>query len=248
MVGKQRLKRLDPSSPLPLHAQAEELLRSMIEQPEYVNGGLLPDEVTLASQLGISRNTLRSAIGRLVMQGRLERKAGFGTRVAEPRVNSGVGAWHSFTREMEEKGIRVETYSTKVEELAAPPDVALALRISEDAQILSLHRVRGWDGRPEVEFRSYFHPRVKLSLEEDFDQPLYQLIREKTKLVADESREKLTAVAADRRLAKVLDVPIGEPLLRRDRLVLDTARRPIEFAVVHYRCERFHLTLNLRHE
>jgi len=57
----------------------------------------------------------------------------------------------------------------------------------------------------------------------------------------------LTAVAADRRLARLLDVKIGTPLLRRDRTVLDTGRRPMEFAVVHYRCNRFRLTLNLRH-
>jgi DNA-binding GntR family transcriptional regulator len=41
---------------------------------------------------------------------------------------------------------------------------------------------------------------------------------------------------------------VGTALLRRDRTVLDTGRRPMEFAVVHYRCERFTLTLNLRQE
>src|ERR1017187_8962112 len=67
-------------------------------------------------------------------------------------------------------------------------------------------------------------------------------------VVADESREEFTAVPADRRLAKLLEVPIGTPLLRRERTVLDTGRKPIEFAVVHYRCDRFRLTLNLRQE
>jgi GntR family transcriptional regulator len=239
---------LDHSSHLPLHAQAEELLRRMIQQPEYRNGGLLPDEVSLALHLGISRNTLRAAIGRLVAQGRLERKAGLGTRVCEPRVHSGIGSWHSFTREMAAKGIQVETYSMVVERVKAPLAAGAALRIPEDTEVLFLRRVRGWEGRPEVEFCSWFHPRIDLSVDERFDRPLYELIREKTGLVADESFEDLAAVAADRRLAKVLGVRTGEPLLRRNRTVVDTGRRPMEFAVVHYRCERFHLTLNLRHE
>jgi DNA-binding GntR family transcriptional regulator len=106
--------RLDPRSALPLHAQAEQVVRELIQRPAYRAGGLLPYEVSLSRSLGISRNTLRAAIGRLVTEGRLERKAGIGTRVLEPRINSGVGAWHSFTREMAAKGIKVDTLSVKV--------------------------------------------------------------------------------------------------------------------------------------
>ena len=72
---KRQNLRLDPQSRLPLHAQAEELLRELIQRQEYCDGGLLPDEVSLSRRLGISRNTLRAAIGRLVAEGRLERKA-----------------------------------------------------------------------------------------------------------------------------------------------------------------------------
>ena len=85
----RRIARLDHESPLPLHAQAEQVLRELIQQPGQRAAGLLPDEVSLSRSLGISRNTLRAAIGRLVAEGRLERKAGVGTRVTEPKVQSG---------------------------------------------------------------------------------------------------------------------------------------------------------------
>ncbi|MFA6544867.1 MAG: GntR family transcriptional regulator [Limisphaerales bacterium] len=239
---------LDHKNPLPLHAQAERVLRELIQRPEYRAAGLLPDEVSLSQSLGVSRNTLRAAIGRLVAEGRLERKAGIGTRVTEPKVQSGVGAWHSFTREMDAKGIKVESYSIKVQVLAAPAEAARALQLRPGTEVLCLDRVRGWDGQPEVHFRSYLHPRLKLSKDADFRQPLYELIQEHSSVIADQSQEELTAVAADRRMALLLDVPAGTPLLRRDRVVLDTGRRPMEFAVVHYRCDRFRLTLNLRQE
>jgi GntR family transcriptional regulator len=240
--------RLDHKSPLPLHAQAEQLLRQLVQRPEYCQGGLLPDEVSLSRSLGISRNTLRAAIGRLVSEGRLSRKAGVGTRVAEPKVLSGIGAWHSFTKEMEAKGIRVETYSVEVKLLPAPPETAKALQLPSASQVLRLDRVRGWNGQPEVDFRSYLHPRLGLSRQDDFHQPLYELIRQRSSIVANESLEELSAVLADRRLARRLAVPTGAPLLRRERTVLDTGRRPVEFALVHYRCERFCLALNLRKE
>lgn len=56
------------------------------------------------------------------------------------------------------------------------------------------------------------------------------------------------AVAADKRLARQREAPVGTTLLRRKRTVLDPGRRLIEFAVVHYRCNRFRLTLSLRQE
>lgn len=242
------LLRLNHASPVPLHAQVEQALRSLMEQEDYRNGGLLPDEVSLSRSLGVSRNTLRTALLRLVAEGRLERQAGVGTRVTKPKIQSGVGAWHSFTREMERKGVRVETYSVKARWIAAPPIVVQALRIAPRTKVLCLDRVRGWDVRPEVVFQSYFHPRLGLSPDDDFEQPLYELIHKRCSVVADESLEEFTAVSADQWLARCLHVRAGTPLLRRERTVLDTGRKPIEFAVVHYRCDRFKLTLSLRQE
>lgn len=51
--------KLDHSSNIPLHKQAEDLLRTMIHQEEYKSGKLLPNEVELSKSLNISRNTLR---------------------------------------------------------------------------------------------------------------------------------------------------------------------------------------------
>jgi len=244
----RRLLRLDPRSRLPLHAQSEELLRELMQRKEYRDGGLLPAEVSLSRTLGVSRNTLRAALARLVAEGRLERKPGVGTRVVEPRVKSGVGAWHSFTREMQAKGIAVKTFSLRVQFVRAPQEIARALQIKLGTMILCVDRVRGWDGQPEVHFRSYLHPRLGLSKDSDFQQPLYDLIKQECSLEADQSLEEFTAVAADKPLADLLAVRVGTPLLRRERQVLDAGRRPIEFAVVHYRCDRFRLTLSLRQE
>jgi len=70
--------RLDPNSTQPLHQQAEELLRTMIQQEEYKKGKLMPNEVELSKELNISRNTLRQAINRLVFEGLLIRKKDYG--------------------------------------------------------------------------------------------------------------------------------------------------------------------------
>ena len=77
---------IDHSSNKPLHLQAEEILRRLIESEEYKNGKLLPNEVELSEQLKISRNTLRQAINTLVFEGLLTRKQGVGTKVSRKSI------------------------------------------------------------------------------------------------------------------------------------------------------------------
>ena len=88
---------IDHKSPVPLHIQAENLLRTMINDPEHLNGKFLPNEVELAKQLAISRSTLRQALNKLVYEGLLIRKKGIGTKVAEPVISSKSKNWLSFT-------------------------------------------------------------------------------------------------------------------------------------------------------
>ena len=240
--------RLNHRSAVPLHAQAGQLLRELVRQPAYRDGALLPDEVSLATRLGISRGTLRAGIAQLVHEGLLERRAGVGTRVRPPAAESGIGAWRSFSQEMARKGIKVENYRQEFAQADATNTVARALRIRTGANLWRLDRVRGWEGRPVLHSRSWFHPRLRLTGREEFSQPLYEVIERQTGAVAEKAREEFVATAANATLAKLLAVPPGEPLLLRSHIVLDAAGRPLEFAQVHYVSQRFALTLELRRE
>ena len=94
------MEEICPKRDLPLHVQAENILRKLIEEPEYKNGKVLPDEVTLSQQLGISRNTLRQAINKLVYEGLLVRKRRVGTKVVRKGLVSRMKNWRSFSQEM----------------------------------------------------------------------------------------------------------------------------------------------------
>ena len=49
---------IDHNSNKPLHIQAEEILRNLIDSDEYKDGKYLPNEIELSQRLNISRNTL----------------------------------------------------------------------------------------------------------------------------------------------------------------------------------------------
>jgi GntR family transcriptional regulator len=237
---------LDAHSPVPLHAQVEQCLRELVRQEAYRDGGLLPDEVSLANRLGVSRGTLRAGIARLVTEGLLERKAGVGTRVRQRPAESGIGAWRSFSREMARKGVRVENFRQEYALVAPPDPAARALQLAPGAKVWRLDRVRGWDGLPVLRTCSWFHPRLGLTGQEDFSPPLYEVLEAQSGAVAENAREEFTAVAASAAMARLLQVKRGEPLLLRAHTVFDAGRRPMEFAEVYYVSTRFALTLDLR--
>ncbi|MCZ7644885.1 MAG: GntR family transcriptional regulator [Planctomycetota bacterium] len=75
------MKTLDPHSPAPFYEQLKELLRSRIAKGEFKPETALPDERSLAAELGLSRMTVRRAFVELSREGLLKRVRGRGTFV-----------------------------------------------------------------------------------------------------------------------------------------------------------------------
>jgi GntR family transcriptional regulator, arabinose operon transcriptional repressor len=77
---------LDRNSGILLHIQVSNLLISRILDGEWPIGGMLPSEQQLCAQLGISRGTLRQALGELHRNGYVRREQGRGTFIARGQV------------------------------------------------------------------------------------------------------------------------------------------------------------------
>lgn len=233
---------IDHKSAIPLYIQAEKLLREIIELPEHQQGKLLPNEVQMASSLGISRNTLRQAINKLVFEGLLIRKKGVGTIVTKP-VDSKANNWKSFSQEMKTKGINIVNYDIEFKWLVPEIEILQFFGLKEGSKVLKMERLRGSDSGPFVFFISYFHPRIGLTGQEDFNRPLYNIMEEDYSVTVKISQEEITATAANKEMADKLEMNFGEPILKRKRFVFDPGRRPIEFNIGYYRADSFVYTL-----
>lgn len=235
---------IDHKSPVPLHLQTETLLRELIKAPEYQNGKLLPIEVELSKQLAISRTTLRQALNKLVYEGLLVRKKGVGTKVQQHRsVSSKSKNWLSFSQEMEARGLTIKNFELHISWVFPDERLANFFRIKADKKVLKLIRLRGQHEGPFVYFESYFHPRVGLTGEEDFKQPLYEMLEKEHAVIASISKEEITAILADEFIAGKLENEIGSPVLLRKRFVYDKAERPIEYNLGFYRGDSFIYTV-----
>ena len=238
--------KVDHDSLIPLHAQVEAMLRHMIQLPKHRNGAMLPKETDLAKRLGISRNTIRHAIIKLVNERLLVRKKGVGTTVANRNVVTHLESWHSFTQEMNEQGIAFKNFDIKVKKTCPGEKISQFFRIGKKKEVIELVRLRGTEEGPFVYFVSYFHPRIGLKGTEDFTQPLYELLEKDFSTLPVRSSEIIRAELAEARIAKKLDIKSKSPILVRERFVYDPGNRPIEYNLGYYRADKFAYSIDIR--
>jgi GntR family transcriptional regulator len=74
------------SSPLPAWAQVAQHFKRAIDQGTVASGQRLPSETDLALEFGVSRITMRQALGHLSAEGYVDRRQGIGTFVAPRRL------------------------------------------------------------------------------------------------------------------------------------------------------------------
>ena len=239
---------INHKSPVPLHIQAEDLLRKIIKSPKYSKGKYLPNEVELARQLAISRSTLRHAINKLVYDGLLVRKKGVGTKVNNNIISSKAVSWLSFSQEMAARKIPIKNFEKKLTWVKPDEEVANFFEIRANKKVLKLERLRGRPEGPFVYFISYFHPRIGITEKESFERPLYEILQNDYQVIATLSKEEVTARAADKNIAGKLQLAPGSPLLFRKRLVYDQGDRPIEYNIGYYRADSFAYTVESRRE
>ena len=238
--------KIDHDSPLPLHVQVENLIRKLLENPQYQNGKLLPKEIELAKLLGISRNTIRQATNKLEHENLLIRKKGVGTRAVKRTLSTRLNKWLSFSGEMHDKGVEFINFDIKVTWVNADSEVADILQVDEGRKVLKLERLRGVTKGPFVYFVSYFHPRIGLTGKEDFSRHLYEIMEQEHATIASISKEKINAIAAAADIAKKLNIKKGDPVLFRKRIVCDPGDRPIEYNVGYYRGDSFTYEIDIK--
>ena len=222
------------------------MLRNLIAAQKSAPGFMLPKEMELANQLGISRSTVRQATNKLENEGLLKRKKGVGTTIApKKRLLTELDHWYSFTQEMKDRGVDVQNLFIKTSSVPANEKLSQFFNIELGRPVFKLSKLKGTGKDPIVYFESYFRPRIGISEEDDFVVPLYSMLESKYGIKVVRSNENIIAKLAGR-LGATLKVSPESPILFRERFVYDPGDRPIEYNVGYYRSDRFTYSIATR--
>jgi GntR family transcriptional regulator len=229
--------------PKPKHAQLREILRKLAQQ-DLPPGSPIPSERDLAEQYGVSRLTVRAAVGQLVSEGLLARARGRGTFTAQRRMEAQLYL-ESFTDDMRRRGHEPGTEVLSHAFETPPPAAATALGLEPADSAYRLFRLRRADGTPLAVERGWYNPRqLPGLLDLDLTRSLYTLMAEHFGVQLSHGRQTVWAEAADRETARLLGVRTGSPVLVFRRISTADGEA-IEDMTSWYRGDLYQVTMQL---
>jgi len=203
-------------------------------------GVSIPAERDLAVECRTSRTTVRKAVTELVAEGRLVRRQGSGTYVAEPKL-----AWplmvSGFTEQAEADGLHARTDLLATECGPATFELAERLGIRPGAQVLSLELLRSVNDIPmaveSVHVSARRFPGLEAALAATGS--LYEVLRDKFGVSVAHAVETIETAPAAPREAALLGTELGAPMLLVSQHSHTAEGEPVEWVRTWYRGDRY---------
>jgi GntR family transcriptional regulator len=217
--------------------QVKAHIKEQILNDEF-EGGRIPPEAALAEDLGVSRTTVRDALGKLEHEGAIYRKQGAGTFVNEPglQIKSRLEEIWSYEQVLEDHGYTpaVKVLTDKI--LPANEETAEALGLENGSEVLVIEKVFLEDATPVVLTRN----RIPATMLEEPDRkhaamPIYEFLEEYCDRRLSYYVSEIVPVAFDADQAKKLGVKKGTVGLSFVEVGFDQSNEPVVHATSYFR-------------
>ncbi len=241
---------IDKNDPAPFYYQIEEGIRALIAQGVLKPGDMLPPEITLSQQLGVSRITIRQALSDLTNAGLLIRQRALGTSVAQPRravpfIRERLG---SLTEEMAQQGLELQSRVLQQELIVASGDIMHELEMKKPARVVLIRRLRSVNSIP-LALETAHHPYERfpdlLTLDLT-DCSIYDILDKRYNARPVSAHDRFVADLATGETARLLEINDGAPIMRLMRTAKDRNGLPMEFSISLYRADRHQFSINYR--
>jgi GntR family transcriptional regulator len=214
---------------------------------ELTVGDALPSERRLATDLGVSRPTLRAVIDELVREGLLLRRHGSGTYVAEPKIALPL-TMTSFSEDMARRGMRPSSQVVSFERQSAGAKLGQRLQISPVDDVWVITRLRLADDETmAIEWLHAPHALLPdLRREELATHSFYELLRVRRGIVIASGTQTIEPTVTSPEEAEYLSVPVHSPAFLFERTTQSEQGEVVEFVRSVYRGDRYRLVTELR--
>ena len=219
--------------------EVRRILIKHIKNKGFGETGAMPSEEGLASQLGVSRVTIRDALAALEREGYVIRKHGKGTyanyRVID--IKTPLAPAQEIGKLLKANGYQPTTTVVATYCKPANEEIANVLNIKEGTETLTVEKLFFADGVPAVFCVDTFPMSVigDVDISElDFNKSVFEIVERKSGLKINYDIAEISPVSADRKLALLLKCQVGSPLLLIEAIEYTEENNPIMLIYEYY--------------
>ncbi|MGA3353548.1 MAG: GntR family transcriptional regulator [Acidimicrobiales bacterium] len=234
-----------------LRTKVAERLTTLIESGEWRPGTRVPNETVLATELGVSRPTLREGLRSLEEEGYLRRTRGSGTFVTyRPRLKNTLDINFGVSELIRSVGMVPGTEGLTVYPSTPTELEAQLLGLSPGTEVMVIDRIRTANGQPVVHSRDLLPAHLLADAGTDALSSLAQ--RSLYEVLADIDINVVQGVAsvmperAQRRIATLLRVPRETLLIYIRQVDYDQHGRPVLLSYEYHVASAFEVTVHRR--
>ncbi|MBW2060037.1 MAG: GntR family transcriptional regulator [Deltaproteobacteria bacterium] len=233
MLGAVRNKTSDPT---PIYYKLQQELKQLIESGQWAPGDHIPPSRKIAETYGVSMGTVLKAISNLVNEKYLYSIQGKGTFVATTNIKQESLRYIRLRRDFrgDDLGFKIKLINFKVMSGFQPVSRFLKSRVTEN--LYTLKRVFITSIGPIVYNTSYLPCKMFKDFEDlarsRFErETLYQSIEQAYGLPTLYNHELIGVTLADKEIAEVLGLELGQPVLTIEMLSFTYKDQPYEYRI-----------------
>ena len=216
----------DQANLLPLYEQVRRAILAGIDAGQFAEGSFLPPEPELMARYGVSRITLRRAIGELCTDGRLQRQQGRGTIVMPGKVRQTLISLSGFSETMDGLGRKA---GHRILARADDPDApAIRARLQADT-LIRFDRLLEDNGRPMTLEALWFDasrfPEVIAPVAAGGS--FFAALRDKAGIEPAHAERQIDVGLASPDERAILSISAAQPVYRIEKIVTDAEGRPL---------------------
>jgi GntR family transcriptional regulator len=201
---------------------------------EWAAGDKIPTEPQLAESFGVGIGTIRRAVEELVAERLLIRRAGRGTIVARFEENHQFDHYFNFVDENGD-AVTVSARLLRFNKERATAELAELLKVERGSRIASVENLRLRDDTPLMLDHLWFpldvFPNLDAQTFATRRGSIYGFYQDQFGISVVRVVEDLRGAVADEKIADVLNLDVGAPVLRIERTAYTFKDKPVEFRV-----------------
>ncbi len=230
-----------------LTEKAKSYIKRLIIDNRFEDGRI-PSETELATELGVSRTTIRDALSRLELEGAIYRKQGAGTFVNEAglQIHTRLEEIWGYETMLEAHGYTPSVHISRVEEEPVKAEIAQELKLAADEPVLVVHKLFLADNSPVIASINYIPTKIIEAVysNDDFRMPIYQFLAQFSQQHLSYYLSEIVPLIAPPWLVETLHLPNPQTaLLSFEEIGYNQENQPIIKSYSYFRDDLLRLRL-----